>query len=247
MIKMNSINNKLIVLGLEILVIFSFSLLVFLPSETKAYVRSYGDNYQKMIPTIISIKPDSINKNEITGKLTITINGNGFTPNSIVRKNNSNRTTTFIDSENLLVDIYANDLYSQNEFFLTVFNSDIANGYSNAYTFKVIGNTITNNTTNNPPVDYSSAYSNTQPSQNTNTNNQNTIPVENNDTVSSTNTTNKGFGNLTANALMGSNSFMPSGLIQWIFLVLIVVLIIYLWRYIHNSEEKYMSEPMKHA
>ncbi|MFA4975680.1 MAG: hypothetical protein WC839_03830 [Candidatus Paceibacterota bacterium] len=249
---MNKISNKLITLGLEILVIFSFSLLVFLPKESKAYTPFYPTYLKETttkteVPKILSIKPNSINKNEITNKITITISGYGFTPNSIIRKNNSNRTTTFIDSKNLLVDIYANDLYSQKEFFLTVFNSDVTNGYSNAYTFTIKDNTITNNTTNNPPIDYSSAYSNTQPNQNPNINNQNNIPVENNDTVSSANTTNEGFGSLTANALVGSNGFMPSGLIQWIFLVLIVILIIYLWRYIHNSEEKYMSEPMKHA
>jgi hypothetical protein len=55
------------------------------------------------------------------------------------------------------------------------------------------------------------------------------------------------YGSLTANALFGSNSFMPTGLIQWIFFVLLILAIIFLWRYVHFSKEKYMSEPMKHA
>jgi len=58
---------------------------------------------------------------------------------------------------------------------------------------------------------------------------------------------NDSFGSLTANALVGSDSFMPTGLVQWILTILIVLLIIFLWRYIHRSEDKYMSEPLKHA
>lgn len=62
-----------------------------------------------------------------------------------------------------------------------------------------------------------------------------------------TNNINESYGSLTANALLGSNSFMPSGLIQWIFFALLILAIIFLWRYVHRSEEKYMIKPMKHA
>jgi ATP-dependent Zn protease len=58
---------------------------------------------------------------------------------------------------------------------------------------------------------------------------------------------NESYGSLTANALLGSNTVMPSGLVQWIFLILLVVAIIFLWRYVHRSEEQYMASPMKHA
>ena len=184
-------------------------------------------------PTISSIKPDSING--ITGKVTITITGNGFTPNSVVRKNNSNRTTTFIDSKNLLVDIYANDMYNQESFFLTVFNGESGGGYSNALTFTIKNNTATTTTNNN-----SSSNTNTNTSNTTNT-----TTTDTNNTVS-TNDAKNSYGSLTANALVGSNSVMPSGLIQWILLAIIILAIIFLWRYVH-AENKYMSEPMKHA
>jgi len=59
--------------------------------------------------------------------------------------------------------------------------------------------------------------------------------------------TKENYGSLAANALFGSNGFMPSGLVQWIFFVLLILAIIFLWRYVHHSEEKYRSEPMKHA
>ena len=57
---------------------------------------------------------------------------------------------------------------------------------------------------------------------------------------------NENYGDLTANAVLGSNSFMPSGLVQWIFLAILVFAIIFLWRYA-LGREKYMSEPLKHA
>ena len=229
LINMNKINNKSIIFGLEILAILAFSVIAFMPAETKAY--SNGDSYWRYqanpdlnipAPIISSINPNSTNG--IQSKVTITITGNGFTPNSIIRKNNSNRVTTFIDSQHLMVDIYAGDMYNQNNFFLSVFNSD--GQYSNALTFTIRNNTATttSNTNNNPP-------------SNINTNNN-----------SSNNTTaNDNYGGLTANALEGSNNFLPTGLLQWIFLAIIVLAIIFLWRYVFRSEDKYLSEPLKHA
>ena len=244
---MNKINNKLIIFGLGILAILAFSVMAFVPTETKAssdssYLRIY--NYQQPVnlsPTILSIQPDSIDG--IKDRVTITITGNGFTPNSIVRKNNSNRTTTFIDSNNLLVDIYANDMYNQESFFLTVFNSESGGGYSNASTFTIKNNTITTNTNTN---------NNSSSNTNTNTNTSNTTNTTVSKTTDTSNTiaandTNNSYSGLTANVLEGSNSFLPTGLLQWIFFAIIVVAIIFLWRYVFRSEDKYLSEPLKHA
>ncbi|MFA6586157.1 MAG: hypothetical protein WCS86_03300 [Candidatus Paceibacterota bacterium] len=84
--------------------------------------------------------------------------------------------------------------------------------------------------------------------KNTNTSNTvSTTETTNTVTTNDTSNTNESFGSLTANALVGSNSFMPSGLLQWIFFIALIVAIIYLWRYVHRSEEVYMSEPLKHA
>lgn len=71
-----------------------------------------------------------------------------------------------------------------------------------------------------------------------------TTTEKNNDAVASD--INENYGSLTANALLGSNSFMPSGLVQWIFFIALIVAIIFLWRYVH-AEDRYMSEPLKHA
>lgn len=72
--------------------------------------------------------------------------------------------------------------------------------------------------------------------ENTNSSKTNTATVAKKD----------GYGSLAANALLGSNSFMPSGLLQWIFFIVLIVSIIYLWRYVYGKH-KYLSEPLKHA
>jgi len=245
---MSKINNIKIInnilLTLEILVISAFSIVAFLPTETKADNSDPFWRYQAVpnlnnpSPTILSIEPNSID--EIRNKTTIIITGSGFTPNSVIRKNNSNRTTIFIDSNHLIVDIYPSDVYNQNKFFLTVFNGEPGGGYSNALTFTIKNNTTiatTNKTINNNTTDILN---------NNNTDTINTNTTETNNTVS-TNNKNETYGSLTANALVGSNSFMPNGLAQWIFFLVLIVAIIFLWRYVHRSEEVYMSEPMKHA
>jgi hypothetical protein len=58
---------------------------------------------------------------------------------------------------------------------------------------------------------------------------------------------NDSYGSLTANALFGSNSFMPSGLLQWFIAIILILAIIFSWRYVHRSKENYMAEPLKHA
>src|SRR3989344_6307885 len=165
---MNKINNKSILLGLEILIILAFGVMIFAPIETKAYDEysyyRFASNPEPInpVPIISSIKPNSIDK--IRGKTTITITGNGFTPDSVVRKNNANRITTFIDSKHLLVDIFPSDVYNQNEFYLTVFNGEPGGGFSNASLFTIKNNTAITNysiTSNSSNSNYNTNYSNT--------------------------------------------------------------------------------------
>jgi hypothetical protein len=53
--------------------------------------------------------------------------------------------------------------------------------------------------------------------------------------------------NLVANAVYGSNSFMPSGILQWILFAILVLLIVILVRKIFGGAKDYHSTPMKHA
>ena len=250
---MNKTNKNLIILSLEILIILAFGAISFVATKANAYcgeqdyVRLHSYSELSNNSVIISIKPNSIN--EIKEKLTITVNGDCFTQDSVVRKNNSNRPTTFIDSKHLLVNIYPDEIpANQSEFFLTVFNRD-SGEYSNAVVFTIQNNVnktrvanpriIRNNysTYNNPPIsNYNSSADSVALSK---------IKEIGKEIAESDN--NESLGSLTANALYGSNSFMPSGLAQWIFFVILIIVIISLWRYIHRSEEKYMATPIKHA
>ncbi|MFA5936902.1 MAG: hypothetical protein WC822_03420 [Candidatus Paceibacterota bacterium] len=239
----NKINNNLI-LGLGMLFILSLGIFL-MPTKASAYTRYYFTpdevDTSNPKPSISYITPRSVE--QINGKITITVTGYGFTQNSIVKKNNSNRNTTFIDSSNLLVDIYPNDVYNQNEFFLTVYNGEPGGGYSNASLFTIKNKTAStistvNNTSSTNNSNYNYSYNNSNSTAGINTNNLNS---------SSASDINESYGSLTANALVGSNSAMPSGLAQWIFLGIIICLIIFLWRYVHRSKEIYMAEPMKHA
>jgi|GEM_PF-1305020 len=251
-IKYNTINSLLIS------VILTLGIITFIPIETKANNDySYFNDYSYSLifdsqeplnnpkPSISSISP---NNGEINNKLTITITGNGFIPSSIVRKNNSSRETTFIDSKHLLVNIYANDVYNQNEFYLTVFNNEPGGGYSNASLFTIKNSITTTNTTttsNTTTINSNSSSNNSNYNSNSNYNNTLNTSEESNNVSSSD--FNESYGSLTANALLGSNSFMPTGLLQWIGFIIMIILIIFLWRYINRSEEKYMKEPLKHA
>ena len=54
--------------------------------------------------------------------------------------------------------------------------------------------------------------------------------------------------NLAANAVFGSdNGFMPSGLIQWIFFAILILIVVILVRRVTGGEDRYHKEPLKHA
>jgi hypothetical protein len=51
---------------------------------------------------------------------------------------------------------------------------------------------------------------------------------------------------LAANAIFGSNTFLPSGLIQWVLFAILILLIVILVRKIFGHEAKYHATPLKH-
>lgn len=108
---------------------------------------------------------------------------------------------------------------------------------------------------NSRSTTYSSPSSTTTSSSPNTTVTKNTNTSTSNNTISKTtdssnivvaSDTNENYGSLAASAILGSNSFMPTGLVQWIILIAIVTAIIFLWRYVY-AEEEYLSEPLKHA
>jgi len=239
---MENINNKSIIFGLGILAILAFGL-IFVPFN-EALAAAYGTNLSASRnetnnpkPSIRSINPKSSNIG--TGTKTVTITGKGFVPSSVARINASNRPTVFIDSSHLLVQINGNDTYAYRTnggFFITVFNGAPGGGYSDA-AFFTINNVATNTNTNNG---YNSSTTNFNDANDTFTDtNQNENYTDNN--------TDENYSNLASNAIFGVNGFLPSGLIQWILLAIIVLLIVIFVRRIFGAKENYNESPMKHA
>jgi len=250
---MMKINKNKINFGLQILSILAFSLLL-MPIETFA-TPGYVDN---PTPYITSISPDYKTINMGTD-IVITITGNGFIPSSIARVNGSDRVTTFIDYSHILVRLYPNDTYNSDGFYINVFNGFPGGGYSNAEYFTInrpvpIVNAYNNNqsstitrtattvtNTNNNVVD--NTYSNTTRTENTTNSNSNNSENNVNDNDDSNNTA----SNLAATAIFGSNSFLPSGLIQWILFAILILLIIIFVRRIFGARQNYEETPLKHA
>jgi hypothetical protein len=245
---MSKINKNSINFAFKTLALLAFSLLI-IPASVSAYDNG-GTNYvfeneggiyngpsnstntgqsptaNNPKPVITSISPNSATKN-VSAK-TVTITGRGFTPSSVARVNNVNRITTFIDPTHLFIQLNSSDM-SRNDggFFVTVWNQAPGGGYSNAvyFTLKapapaVKANTNSNNS-NNSSVNTTESYNN----------NQNT----------------DSYSNLASNAIFGSNSFLPSGLIQWVLIAIIILLLIIIVRKLFGAEDHYHSTPLKHS
>jgi hypothetical protein len=249
---MKNIKNKSIVLGqitLAILAVLALGLTV--SPDTTFALTAYGTNavyYQppvsNPVPSIDSITPKSSNVG--VGTKTITIVGSGFVPSSVARVNGSNRPTTFIDNSHLLTQISGNDTYvyrTNGGFYITVYNGAPDGGYSNAAFFTV------NNTVPSPDananVNNGNGY-NSATSFNDSYNNSGTRTNYTTDTFVDTNTANSNGNNLASAAILGSNTFLPSGLLQWVLFGIIVMLIIILVRKIFGATDRYHEAPLKH-
>jgi len=234
-------NKNKVVFGLKMLSILAFGLLL-TPIEAFA-TPGYVDN---PTPYITSISPNSSNVNAGTN-IVIAITGNGFIPSSVARVNGSDRVTTFIDYSHILIKLNSNDTYNTDGFYINVFNGFPGGGYSNAEYFTVnrlvpVANTNKNNNSS------STITRNTVTNTNNNTDNtySNTTQTEN-ATNSDNDNTNSNASNLASAAILGSTGFLPSGLIQWVFFAIIILLIVILVRRIFGARKKYEDTPLKHA
>jgi len=233
--KINITNSVLFALG--ILAILAI-VLIALPHQAAADTRVYCDAYSNGIPTYsanveLSAKPSINSISPSMGKTarTIRITGASFIPNSVALIDGQTRRTVFIDSTHLLVETRLGDLANEDGFYVSVFNEGICGGYSNAEFFSTNpGGTMETNTTTNTTVNNN--YSNTTYDKNT----TKTTETKEGNYVS----------NLASNAIFGSNSFLPTGLVGWIMTAIVIMLIIILVRKIFGAEQTYHEAPMKH-
>lgn len=234
---MSQINKNFINLSLQILAIFVMGALL-APVETEAARnREYGYNYVfegEVYPspspvsspdytsTPANPKPSiySLNPKALDRSMTgnsVTIVGRGFVPGSVAKINGVDRPTNFIDSTHLIMQVSGNDMQrTDGGFYVTVYNPGPGGGYSNAEYFTVKNVPFVNQNPNGNP-----AQSGFEPAPET-------------------------FSDLTGNALYGGNTFLPSGIVQWILFAIIILLLVILARKFFGGEEAYHAAPLKH-
>lgn len=227
---MTKLNKKSIFLGLQMLAILAFGVIT-IPAQSyaifcsEAGCNTFYNTYSNQIvpkednpkPIISLISPNSSNIG--VGRKTVTIIGEGFVPSSIAKVNGVNRSTTFIDSSHLLMQITGDDTYtylSNGGFFISVFNGAPGGGYSNAVFFAVSDAGASDTGDNDTGSNFSDINGNND------------------------------YSNLASNAIFGSRGIWPSGLIGWIFFAILVLVIVILVRRAFGATEKYNAKPMKH-
>lgn len=187
-----------------------------LPNSAQAEA-GYVDNPMPIIDSI----------SQTTGVVILT--GYGFLPSSVVKINGATYPSTFIDYSNIMLKLNGNIFYGPDPVFITVFNGFPGGGYSNAVAFKKeTGATVLNSNNNNNNSSYSYENNGAQRTDNKSTN------------------TNETASSLVAGAILGTNSFLPSGLIQWVFFGIIALLIVIIVRKISGASERYHNSPLKH-
>lgn len=103
--------------------------------EINFNVRTFATTQPNPIPLLVGLTPNSA----VVGStgFTLMISGQNFINNSVVRWNNSDRPTTFINSNSLAATILVNDLATAGTGQITVFNPAPGGGNSNALNFAV--------------------------------------------------------------------------------------------------------------
>jgi len=87
------------------------------------------------LPRITSINPSAVLAG--SADITLTVNGNNFVPDSVVRWNGQPRTTMFVNSTQLQAQIPAADLTATGTAAVTVFTPPAGGGESNPITFTI--------------------------------------------------------------------------------------------------------------
>lgn len=261
---MNKIQNKNIILALSLLVIFGGTLLVspqkasalnasfnITESATGGYVSSnnsydgsmyndnngYNNNYTtnnvvtdntnyNATPIIYSITPNSA----VSGNnnILVTITGSNFSTSATARFNGSDKETRYYDSKHLGMVLSPIDLDGKGTYLVSVYNpsnGSVSNGVS--FTLNKVVAASSSGTVAKKTVAKSTTATTVAKAKTTST--------------STSNNSNA----LTANALSGSNGFLPSSLIEWLLLAILIFLVVILVRKTYMAKEEHA--PLKHA
>lgn len=265
---MNKIQNKNIILALSLLVIFGGTLFISpqkasalnasynitdsasggytAPSNNNGYDGNmYNDNgynnnnyyYNNVVadntnynatPIIYSITPNSA----VSGNnnILVTITGSNFSTSATARFNGSDKETRYYDSRHLGMVLSPIDLDGKGTYLVSVYNpsnGSISNGVSFTLNRVVAPSSAGTTTVAKKTVAKSTTATTVAKAKTTSTNTSNNSNA------------------LTANALSGSNGFLPSSLIEWLLLAILIFLVVILVRKTYMSHEEHA--PLKHA
>ncbi|MCX6753082.1 MAG: hypothetical protein NTW62_01885 [Candidatus Nomurabacteria bacterium] len=236
--------NTVILLSVLALIVFSFAPAkvnaggpgYYLGNPTSVDNNNNTNNYYNVAtPIIYSITPnsvsDSTNANEV-----INITGANFNPGSVARLDGSNRPTKYINTTHLSMALYPSDVATSGSHVVTVYNQDTGHVSNGVYL------NITKTTTTVAPStvgDYPPATTNT-PAKATPAK---TTTAKKALTASAINSTD--CNGLTANAF--GSGFMPTTFIQWLLLIILVLIAIFLARKLYMGDTKKEPVALKKA
>ncbi len=110
--------------------------------QARLYVVGLGGQVSRIdsstswpLPTISSISPPAVIAGDPT--FTLTVDGSGFAPGSMIRWNGANRTTTYVSLTRLTASIPASDVASTGTATVTVFNPAPGGGTSGGATLNI--------------------------------------------------------------------------------------------------------------
>jgi hypothetical protein len=113
------------------------SITVFTPAPGGGTSAAVTFTVNNPVPSISSISPNPVLA--LGGSFTLTVNGSGFVPGSVVQVNGSPRPTTFVSPTQVTAQVSNNDILSVGQRTITVFNPTPGGGTSNSATLTVVG------------------------------------------------------------------------------------------------------------
>lgn len=233
---MKNTKNNLIVLGFMGLTILILGILTLSPMSANAG----GFDVRNPRPVIHSLYPNPIYWD--SGPISIKVIGNNFAQGAVVKINNSDRSTVYLNDKELKVTLVDQDTLRLSDSVVTVDNPSPGGGRSNSIILNVTreydtvglpGATVTSNTnTGGGAVQGATTTKTTKPATKATPKAQDNSADEANE--------------LTANALFGADGFFPTSLIGWLLLAILVLLLVIIFRKMFR-EDKYHETPLKHA
>lgn len=189
-------------------------------------------------PIIYSISPTSSTVGA-NAKL-ITVAGNNFNRDSIVRFNGSDRETTYLNSSKLTALLTKNDLAQTGSYSISVYNPGNPSKTSNRVYFlvnKAVAKTVVT----------SSVKKTTTTQKSTSANANQTACASN--TITETTEEDSENNSLAAASIFGTGTdgFLPGSFLGWLVMATLVLLIVLVWRKFFYGAKRYHSTPLKHA